>query len=162
MRSAGMQVVSHILTQAMSSTESDELRMNAAITLSDVTAGYGHNVVFSGLSLEIPTGRFAGIVGPTGCGKTTLLKTILGAQPIFSGDVRLNGLPVASVPLGTIGYVPQLGSVDWNFPVTVEEVIMMGFMPVSASGRGQAGKNASVRTNWLTGSAFTIVCASPS
>ena len=101
--------------------------MNAAITLSDVTAGYGHNVVFSGLSLEIPTGRFAGIVGPTGCGKTTLLKTILGVQPIFSGDVRLNGWPVANVPLGTIGYVPQLGSVDWNFPVTVEEVIMMGF-----------------------------------
>ncbi|HET7060557.1 MAG TPA: metal ABC transporter ATP-binding protein [Nitrosospira sp.] len=101
--------------------------MNAAITLSEVAAGYGRNVVFSGLSLEIPVGRFAGIVGPTGCGKTTLLKTILGTQRVFSGDVRLNGHPVANAPLGTIGYVPQLGSVDWNFPVTVEEVIMMGF-----------------------------------
>lgn len=101
--------------------------MSAAVTLSDVTAGYGRNVVFSGLSLEIPMGRFAGIVGPTGCGKTTLLKTILGTQPVVSGKVRLNGRPVASAPLGTIGYVPQLASVDWNFPVTVEEVIMMGF-----------------------------------
>jgi len=100
--------------------------MNAAVSLSDVTAGYGRNIVFSGLSLEIPMGRFAGIVGPTGCGKTTLLKTILGTQPVFSGNVRLNGRPVARASLGTVGYVPQLGSVDWNFPVTVEEVIMMG------------------------------------
>jgi zinc/manganese transport system ATP-binding protein/zinc transport system ATP-binding protein len=101
-------------------------QMNAAVALSDVTAGYGRNIVFSGLSLEIPMGQFAGIVGPTGCGKTTLLKTILGTQPVFSGNVHLNGRPVARAPLGTIGYVPQLGSVDWNFPVTVEEVIMMG------------------------------------
>lgn len=100
--------------------------MNSAVSLSNVTAGYEHNVVFAHLSLEIAAGRFAGVVGPTGCGKTTLLKTILGTHPVFSGNVLLNGLPVDRVPPGAIGYVPQLGSVDWSFPVTVEEVIMMG------------------------------------
>lgn len=97
-----------------------------AVSLSGVTVGYEHNVVFSHLSLEVPVGQFAGIVGPTGCGKTTLLKTILGTQPVFSGDVRLSGYPVGKVPPGTIGYVPQLESVDWTFPVTVEQVILMG------------------------------------
>lgn len=100
--------------------------MNSAISLNDVTAGYEHNIVFTRLSLEIPVGRFAGIVGPTGCGKTTLLKTILGMQPIFSGDVLLHGHPLDKVRRKSIGYVPQLGSIDWTFPVTVEEVIMMG------------------------------------
>jgi len=100
--------------------------MNSAVNLCNVTAGYEHNVVFAHLSLEIEVGRFAGIVGPTGCGKTTLLKTILGTHSVFSGNVLLNGSPVDSVSAGAIGYVPQLGSVDWSFPVTVEEVIMMG------------------------------------
>ncbi|MDQ3186395.1 MAG: metal ABC transporter ATP-binding protein [Pseudomonadota bacterium] len=100
--------------------------MRSAVSLSNVTAGYEHNVVFARLSLEISVGQFAGIVGPTGCGKTTLLKTILGTHPIFAGEVLLNGRPVDSMRPGAIGYVPQLGSVDWSFPVTVEEVIMMG------------------------------------
>lgn len=97
-----------------------------AVGLSGVSAGYESHTVFSGLSLEIPAGRFAGIVGPTGCGKTTLLKTILGILPAFAGEVLLNGQSAEDVAPGTIGYVPQLGSIDWSFPVTVEEVIMMG------------------------------------
>src|SRR5687768_5555020 len=100
--------------------------MNSAISLNDVTAGYEHNIVFTRLSLEIPAGQFAGIVGPTGCGKTTLLKVILGTLPAFSGEVRVAGQTATTVQPGLIGYVPQLGSVDWNFPVTVEEVILMG------------------------------------
>lgn len=100
--------------------------MHPAVSLSNVTVGYEHKMVFSHLSLQIPVGQFAGIVGPTGCGKTTLLKTILGTQSVFSGDVHLIGHPVERVPPGTIGYVPQLESVDWTFPVTVEEVILMG------------------------------------
>lgn len=97
-----------------------------AVGLSQVSAGYESHTVFSGLSLEIPAGRFAGIVGPTGCGKTTLLKTILGILPAFAGEVLLNGQSAEDVAPGTIGYVPQLGSIDWSFPVSVEEVIMMG------------------------------------
>ncbi|SET54226.1 zinc/manganese transport system ATP-binding protein/zinc transport system ATP-binding protein [Nitrosomonas marina] len=100
--------------------------MNPAIQLIDVTTSYENNVVFTRLSLQIESGRFVGIVGPTGCGKTTLLKTILGVQTVFCGQVLLNGQPVDRVQSKRIGYIPQLESVDWNFPVTVEDVIMMG------------------------------------
>lgn len=99
------------------------------ISLIDVTAGYNSATVFSNLSLEIHPGQFAGIVGPTGCGKTTLLKTVLGTHTLFSGKVLFNGQPASARRCNKIGYVPQLGSVDWNFPVTVEEVIMMGLYP---------------------------------
>ncbi|UJP04514.1 MAG: metal ABC transporter ATP-binding protein [Nitrosomonas sp.] len=100
---------------------------DAAVSLTGVSAGYEQNIVFEDLSLEIAAGMFAGIVGPTASGKTTLLKIILGLHPANSGKVLLHGgAPVNRVKPGTIGYVPQLGSVDWDFPVTVEEVIMMG------------------------------------
>src|SRR5687768_14627823 len=96
-----------------------------AVSLRDVTAGYDGQMVFTGVSLDIASGRFAGVVGPTGCGKTTLLKTILNTHPVQRGEVLLHGRAAGAAPPGEIGYVPQLGSVDWSFPVTVEEVIMM-------------------------------------
>lgn len=96
-----------------------------AVVLNDVSVGYKSKVVFTHLSLEIPAGQFVGVVGPTGSGKTTLIKTILGTQA-YTGDVRLMGQPVSRLPPGSIGYVPQLESVDWSFPVTVEQVILMG------------------------------------
>lgn len=97
-----------------------------AVCLKDVTVGYKNKVVFRHLSLEVPTGQFVGIVGPTGSGKTTLLKTILGTTPVFAGEVRLFGQSMERLSPGTLGYVPQLESVDWSFPVTVEQVILMG------------------------------------
>lgn len=100
--------------------------MDAAITLSNVTAGYERQIVLNDLSLTITAGQFAGIVGPTACGKSTLLKVMLGVHPIDVGSVKMLNQPVQSIQPGTIGYVPQLGSVDWSFPVTVEEVITMG------------------------------------
>lgn len=100
--------------------------MVPAVQLIDVTTSYENNVVFTHLSLQIQSGQFVGIVGPTGCGKTTLLKTILGTQASFSGQVLLNGEQANHVCNLKIGYIPQLESVDWSFPVTVEEVIMMG------------------------------------
>lgn len=96
------------------------------IRLKDVSAGFKKNPVLTHLSLEIEEGRFAGIVGPTGTGKTTLLKTILGSHKVHSGVVEVMGKPVSQLKAGNIGYVPQLETVDWTFPVTVEEVIMMG------------------------------------
>ncbi|MBX3617957.1 metal ABC transporter ATP-binding protein [Nitrosomonas sp.] len=99
---------------------------NPAIRLSDVTAGYGRNILFTGLSLEISGGRFAGIVGPTACGKTTLLRVILGVHPVIAGSIQLHDVPVSRIKPNTIGYVPQLDNSDWHFPVTVEEVITMG------------------------------------
>ena len=100
--------------------------MTGIITLKDVSAGYKNNPVFAHLSLDIPRGQFVGIVGPTGTGKTTLLKTILGTHKPHAGEVLVLGRPVAKLPPGSIGYVPQLETVDWSFPVTVEQVILMG------------------------------------
>jgi len=96
------------------------------IELKDVSAGYPNNPVFTHLNLSLPRGVFAGIVGPTGSGKTTLLKTILGIHKPHGGVVCLNGMPVQKLKPGSIGYVPQLETVDWSFPVTVEQVILMG------------------------------------
>ena len=96
------------------------------VEFSGVSSGYEGKPVFERLNLEIPQGQFVGFVGPTGCGKTTLLKTILGAIDPLSGIVRIMGHSIRKIRPGTIGYVPQLETVDWNFPVTVEEVVIMG------------------------------------
>ncbi len=103
-----------------------------AIELSNVTTGYDSSIILDGLSLTVASGQFAGIVGPTGSGKTTLLKTILGSHPVYNGEVRLFGHAVGALPAGSIGYVPQLESVDWTFPVTVEQVILMGLYATRA------------------------------
>jgi zinc/manganese transport system ATP-binding protein/zinc transport system ATP-binding protein len=102
------------------------MQLSPAVKLSGVTAGYEQNVVFTDLSLEISACQFAGIVGPTACGKSTLLKIILGIHPVMSGHVQLHDKPAGKIKPGTIGYVPQLDRIDWNFPVTVAEVIAMG------------------------------------
>lgn len=100
--------------------------MASIVSLRDVSAGYKNNPVLAHLSLEVPEGQFAGIVGPTGTGKTTLLKTILGGHVLHGGEIIVDGRPVSRIRPGTIGYVPQLETVDWSFPVTVEQVILMG------------------------------------
>jgi len=70
-------------------------------------------------------GDFVGLLGPSGSGKTTLLRTVLGAVDIYEGEVLVNGVPT-SKKRPRVGYVPQLETIDWNFPVTVQEVVMMG------------------------------------
>ena len=110
----------------MSVTYLSDTEQHSAILLHNVATGYDNHVLFSELSLQIPAGGMVGIIGPTASGKTTLLKTILGMQPVLTGCVQINGHAINALPSGTIGYVPQLESIDWHFPVTVEEVIMMG------------------------------------
>jgi zinc/manganese transport system ATP-binding protein/zinc transport system ATP-binding protein len=70
-------------------------------------------------------GDFVGLLGPSGSGKTTLLRTILGATNLHRGEVTVHGV-ATSRKRPQAGYVPQLETIDWNFPVTVEEVVMMG------------------------------------
>ncbi len=101
------------------------------VTLRDVTCGYEGKTVLRNLDLDLPTGVFAGLVGPSGSGKTTLLRTILGQVTPTAGQITVNGTTLnpggrSSKPPVGIGYVPQLEAVDWNFPVTVEQVILMG------------------------------------
>jgi ABC-type Mn2+/Zn2+ transport system ATPase subunit len=83
------------------------------------TLGYGHRVVLSDLTFEIPPGDFLGLVGPNGAGKTTILRAILGSLEPMSGTVT-------TAPGLRFGYVPQRDSVDYGFPLEVCDVVMMG------------------------------------
>lgn len=92
---------------------------NSLIRFEHVSCAYAGAPVIENVDLEIRQGEFLGIVGPSGSGKTTVLRAILGAlHPVHGGIQRAPGL--------RLGYVPQLETVDWNFPVTVGEVVAMG------------------------------------
>jgi zinc/manganese transport system ATP-binding protein len=97
------------------------------VELSRVSSSYGATLALEEVSLKIWPGQFMAIVGPNGGGKTTLLRAILGMVPATSGMVLLRGKKLTRAALEHIGYVPQLETIDWNFPITVEEVIAMGF-----------------------------------
>jgi zinc/manganese transport system ATP-binding protein/zinc transport system ATP-binding protein len=98
-----------------------------AIELRDVGGGYDAGDVLRDVSLRIPRGQFVGLVGPSGAGKTSLLKAILGGLPRTAGTVLVDGVPVTpGHPPPGVGYVPQIETVDWSFPVTVENVVTMG------------------------------------
>jgi len=96
-----------------------------AIEIHDLTVAYERKPVLWDVDLTIPPSNLVGIVGPNGAGKSTLLKTALGLLPSASGFVQIFGRPVNEVR-GRIGYVPQRESVDWDFPVSVLDVVMMG------------------------------------
>jgi len=98
---------------------------NLAIEVESLTVSYGPVPALLDVSLAIPAGELAGVIGPNGSGKSTLIKAILGfVRPDF-GTVRLFG-EAAEKAKGRVAYVPQRGSVDWDFPVTVREVALMG------------------------------------
>ncbi|HEY5600356.1 MAG TPA: ABC transporter ATP-binding protein [Candidatus Manganitrophaceae bacterium] len=116
----------------------------ALVSFSGVTCGYHQKVVFRNLSLNIFPGQFTGLVGPSGAGKSTLLKVILGVVPALSGAVSVAGFPVRDRTPAQVGYVPQIETVDWDFPVTVEQVVAMGLYRESARlpwlTRGERGR----------------------
>jgi zinc/manganese transport system ATP-binding protein len=97
------------------------------IALEHVTCGYERTVVLRDVTLTLPVGTFTGLVGPSGSGKTTLLRVLMGQVTPTQGRVSVEGMPLGSgLPPRGIGYVPQLETVDWTFPVTVEQVVLMG------------------------------------
>jgi manganese/zinc/iron transport system ATP- binding protein len=90
-----------------------------------MTVAYHRKPVLWDIDLAVPEGKLVGIVGPNGAGKTTLIKAALGLLPLASGKVEVYGRPYHE-QRRIIGYVPQRESVDWDFPVTVEDVVLMG------------------------------------
>ncbi|HEU5102963.1 MAG TPA: metal ABC transporter ATP-binding protein [Roseiflexaceae bacterium] len=97
----------------------------SAIEVTDLTVAYHEKPVLWDVDLEVPAGVLMAIVGPNGAGKTTLIKAILGLIQPAAGQVLIHGRPHAQ-QRQIVGYVPQRGSVDWDFPTTVLDVVMMG------------------------------------
>ncbi|MEH7627849.1 manganese ABC transporter ATP-binding protein MntB [Bacillus subtilis] len=95
------------------------------VELDNVTVAYHKKPVLQDISLQVPEGKLIGIIGPNGAGKSTLIKTILGLVPRASGDITIYGKDYKDQRT-RIGYVPQRGSVDWDFPTSALDVVLMG------------------------------------
>lgn len=100
--------------------------MKPLLELRKVSFGYGTTPILENINLHLHRGQFAALVGPSGAGKTTLLKLILNTLQPTSGEIFIHGELLREGRSPRIGYVPQLESVDWNFPVTVEQAVWMG------------------------------------
>ena len=101
---------------------------HADVWLSDVSAGYGERVALEHVSVAVEPGSLLAVVGPIGAGKSTLLKLMAGLVQPWSGRLQILGGP-AGREARRVAYVPQAELVDWAFPVTVEDVVMMGRFP---------------------------------
>lgn len=109
--------------------------MPLALETHNLSVSYRGKPVLQGVDLEIAAGTLTGLMGPNGAGKSTLLKTMIGEIEPDSGWTRLLGKPLADV-LGRVGYVPQREAIDWDFPVSVLDVVLMG----TAHGMGWFGR----------------------
>jgi manganese/zinc/iron transport system ATP- binding protein len=99
--------------------------VTAAIAVADLTVSYQDKPVLWDIDLDVPAGSLMAIVGPNGAGKSTLLKTILGLIKPVAGQVLVQGKPYAQ-QRRLVSYVPQRGTVDWDFPTTARDVALMG------------------------------------
>ena len=95
------------------------------LEIHDLTVSYHNKPVLWGIDLVVPPGKLIGIIGPNGAGKSTHIKAAMGLLPLNSGWVKVFGEPVKK-NLTRVGYVPQRESVDWDFPVSVMDVVLMG------------------------------------
>ncbi len=95
------------------------------IQVRDLTMAYHDKPVIWDVDLDIPQGSRTAIIGPNGAGKSTLLKGILGLESLLAGEVLIQGKKAKDL-LKEIAYIPQTSSVNWNFPTTVEDVVLMG------------------------------------
>src|SRR5207247_2013801 len=106
-----------------------EHSMDAATTglaIEGLTVAYDQRVVLADASLRCRPGEVVGLLGPNGSGKSSLLKAVLGLVPRLAGRVSLDGAPLDRGRRARVAYTPQRGEVDWGFPITVEEVVLLG------------------------------------
>lgn len=95
------------------------------LVIEKLEAAYEKSPVIYDINLNIPAGKIVGVVGPNGAGKSTLIKAIMGLIPKCRGSVRIYGKPFRKA-LKMVGYMPQREAIDWDFPVSVFDVVMMG------------------------------------
>lgn len=95
------------------------------LEIHDMTVAYHRKPVLWDIDLTVPEGALVGVVGPNGAGKSTLIKAALGLVPLASGKVEIFGQPYARCR-HLVGYVPQRETVDWDFPVSALDVVLMG------------------------------------
>jgi manganese/zinc/iron transport system ATP- binding protein len=96
-----------------------------AVEIADLTVAYREKPVLWDVDLTVPQGVLMAIVGPNGAGKTTLIKSVLGLVRPAAGQVLVHGRPYAE-QRRRVAYVPQRGTVDWDFPTSVLDVVTMG------------------------------------
>jgi len=97
----------------------------ARLDLERVSVAYNGQPVLCDVNFQVPHGQRVAVVGPNGAGKSTLFKALVGLLPLRSGRVLIHGLPLGH-HLDCVAYVPQREEVDWRFPLTVADVVMMG------------------------------------
>jgi ABC-type Mn2+/Zn2+ transport system ATPase subunit len=107
----------------------EHARTHASIWLSDVTTGYDQRAALEGIDFAVEPGTLIAIVGPNGAGKSTLLKLMAGLLPAWHGRIEVLGQSPGR-QAHRLAYVPQAELVDWAFPVTVGDVVMMGRYPL--------------------------------
>lgn len=95
------------------------------LEIQGLAVSYGANNALSGVDAVIPRGEVVGLIGPNGSGKSTLLKTVAGVVRASAGSVTLNGRPLQE-QASTVAFVPQREEVNWDFPVSAREVVLMG------------------------------------
>jgi manganese/zinc/iron transport system ATP- binding protein len=100
----------------------------APLEVHNLSVAYQNKPVLWSIDFSLTPGKLTAIVGPNGAGKSTLIKAVLGLIPKTAGDVLVNGKPVESVRK-SVAYVPQRESVDWDFPIQVFDVVLMGRYP---------------------------------
>jgi ABC-type Mn2+/Zn2+ transport system ATPase subunit len=98
-----------------------------SIDIENVTVAYHGKVALHSASLQLKAGTICGLVGMNGAGKSTLFKAMMGLVKPATGRILMNGLPIRKVQKSNlVAYIPQSEDVDWNFPVNVYDVVMMG------------------------------------
>jgi manganese/iron transport system ATP-binding protein len=101
------------------------LHESARLDIENISVAYDSHPVLEQVTFQVPHGARLAVVGPNGAGKSTLFKALVGLLPLRSGQIFIHGLPLGH-HLDCVAYVPQRGEVDWNFPVTVADVVIMG------------------------------------
>jgi ABC-type Mn2+/Zn2+ transport system ATPase subunit len=117
----------------------------ARLELDHVTVSYNSHPALDDVTFEVPHGAQVAVVGPNGAGKSTLFKALVGLLPLRRGSICIHGQPLGQHK-DCVAYIPQREEVDWRFPVTVGDVVMMGrFGKVGWLNRPSAEDQAIVR-----------------